>query len=625
MVDREVKGLLTDWLYEKVIAEVSLFIFLRLSAILCCAPGIISAQQYNNVVHPKPADFIVARDSIFVFGNFSDPATEVFVNGNQAITFPNQTFLAMIPVAPGSLAVHTLFQTPEESFSDSRQVFVPPYIFATPAETIAFDTTFFYPDRNISIKSGDRIAVIVKGTPGGNVYCSLDEETIFKLKEVNHRRRYRWRNTVFGFDNPWQLPRVKGVYVGFFTATDEHRGRAFSPFFTLITRDEQVRTFRGRGTIHVMKNSGANIKKVIQDVTIFKNSRNQTFLTALQKDVLVNDNGGYGDYSRVRLDKKQILWIPRRKLQTAIENLHVEEIPLSRLQINRATSDSATISIEFLSDSIVPFQIHQSTNLKSFILKFWHIQKMPAILRNDYIDPLFHKISGKMFAETGYQFNLNFTHKMVWGFDISAEGNKIITRFYKSPVPAFDRSKPLLGIKICLDPGHGPDDGAFGLTGINEKMITLPYAELLREMLESRGATVFLTRENESGPSLQQRKLFAEANGADLFISLHFNALPNGVNPLKVRGTSTYYYHPHSKPLALAVHRRMLRQSQLPDKGVHLKNLAVCRITSMPSILLEPAFIMQPFEETQILDMQFREAVCKGIAQGIEDFIAKYH
>jgi N-acetylmuramoyl-L-alanine amidase len=130
-----------------------------------------------------------------------------------------------------------------------------------------------------------------------------------------------------------------------------------------------------------------------------------------------------------------------------------------------------------------------------------------------------------------------------------------------------------------------------------------------------------LTRKDEGGLPLIARPKLADSSRADLFVSLHYNALPDGVDPNRNRGSSAYYFHPQSYKLAEAILRRMLRRLKLPNFGLYYDNLAVCRVTSMPSALIEPAFLMHPLEEMRILDPEFREKLATAIVEGLEDFV----
>jgi N-acetylmuramoyl-L-alanine amidase len=97
------------------------------------------------------------------------------------------------------------------------------------------------------------------------------------------------------------------------------------------------------------------------------------------------------------------------------------------------------------------------------------------------------------------------------------------------PIPPY--AKFLEGVKICLDPGHGGDAHKRGYkrggTGVREAEVNLRVAKYLREFLVTAGAEVLLTRAADVDVSLAERAAIANEWDADLFISLHHNAIGN--------------------------------------------------------------------------------------------------
>jgi N-acetylmuramoyl-L-alanine amidase len=93
--------------------------------------------------------------------------------------------------------------------------------------------------------------------------------------------------------------------------------------------------------------------------------------------------------------------------------------------------------------------------------------------------------------------------------------------------------------KIVLDPGHGgKDPGAIGPGGLAEKDLVLSIAKKLALKLKSEmGIEVVLTRKDDRFIALEDRTALANTEDADLFLSLHMNASPNG----EARGVETYY------------------------------------------------------------------------------------
>ena len=122
-----------------------------------------------------------------------------------------------------------------------------------------------------------------------------------------------------------------------------------------------------------------------------------------------------------------------------------------------------------------------------------------------------------------------------------------------APAPAAEKSKTLAALppvatprpampgihKIVLDPGHGGrDPGATGVDGLAEKDIVLRVAKKLAAKLQKDlGIQVVLTRKDDSYVPLENRTAIANAEDADLFISLHMNAAPTA----DAKGLETYY------------------------------------------------------------------------------------
>lgn len=108
--------------------------------------------------------------------------------------------------------------------------------------------------------------------------------------------------------------------------------------------------------------------------------------------------------------------------------------------------------------------------------------------------------------------------------------------------------------KIVLDPGHGgKDPGAIGVGGIMEKDLVLAIAKKLAAKLKNElGIQVVLTRKDDRFVALEERTYLANAEDADLFVSLHMNASPNS----EARGVETYYLNNTSDEAAMRLAAR---------------------------------------------------------------------
>ena len=144
-------------------------------------------------------------------------------------------------------------------------------------------------------------------------------------------------------------------------------------------------------------------------------------------------------------------------------------------------------------------------------------------------------------------------------------------------------------IKVFIDAGHGGSDpGAVG-NGLKEKDIVLSIATKLGALLNGRGISIKYSRTTDTYLSLEERARLANAWGADLFVSIHANSATSSV-----RGTECYT-HPTAntatKTLSGNVSRAIANKFGISNRGHKEANFAVLRLSNMPAILVETAFI----------------------------------
>ncbi|GAA4021968.1 N-acetylmuramoyl-L-alanine amidase [Deinococcus rubellus] len=213
-----------------------------------------------------------------------------------------------------------------------------------------------------------------------------------------------------------------------------------------------------------------------------------------------------------------------------------------------------------------------------------------------------------------------------WGYHVTAEPGAWVLHIRQAPI--LDPLQPLKNRLILLDPGHGGSElGGAGSLGEPEKNITLPIARRVAELLRAQGADARLTRDRDVRVPLYDRPLMAEQLRADLLISIHANALPDGADPRQRRGLEVYTFHPMTWGLARALIKSIAAATNLPTQsappltlpGLRVSNLALTRPTSQRSLLIETAYLTQPGDLRLLMDPVGREAIAQGIAQGIAD------
>jgi N-acetylmuramoyl-L-alanine amidase len=207
---------------------------------------------------------------------------------------------------------------------------------------------------------------------------------------------------------------------------------------------------------------------------------------------------------------------------------------------------------------------------------------------------------------------------------------------------------------IVLDPGHGGvDPGKENhRLGLNEKTFTLDVALRLKKILELRGWRVLLVRTEDRELSkdkktdLQMRDEFANRSKADLFLSIHFNAVEK--SPERVTGIETYILPPQfmlttgfetgddmtkvafpgnrfdngNLLLGEQLHRAMVGGLRTPDRGYKHARLAVLRLLDCPGALVECAFLSNDAEARRVATPEFRQQIAESLAAGVQNYSA---
>ena len=156
-------------------------------------------------------------------------------------------------------------------------------------------------------------------------------------------------------------------------------------------------------------------------------------------------------------------------------------------------------------------------------------------------------------------------------------------------------------IKIFIDAGHGGHDpGAVGKRS-NEKANVLKVALRMKTLLEGYGHEVRLSRSTDVFVPLAERASLANNWGADYFFSLHDNAATASAS-----GFETFIFNGRvsssTTKLQNAVHSSIANQIGIHDRGRKRANFAVLRLTNMPAVLIEYAFISNYNDETILIN-----------------------
>lgn len=175
---------------------------------------------------------------------------------------------------------------------------------------------------------------------------------------------------------------------------------------------------------------------------------------------------------------------------------------------------------------------------------------------------------------------------------------------------------------IVIDPGHGgKDSGTISVNNNYEKDINLEIGKKLYKKLTSMGYKVILTRETDEFVDNNHRADIANENKAEIFISIHGNAMENNNS---INGTQVLYYPNRegaNSTLAQIILDEMVKDTGALDKGiVGRKDLIVLNQTKMPAIIIEYGFLSNEDEEKLLLTNSYQDKVVGSIAEGLKKY-----
>lgn len=199
--------------------------------------------------------------------------------------------------------------------------------------------------------------------------------------------------------------------------------------------------------------------------------------------------------------------------------------------------------------------------------------------------------------------------------------------FFNKSVETF--SMPVANKNIVIDAGHGGwDPGKVRSDGTEEKTINLDISQKLQQYLEQGGANIFTTRIDDSALSkkkiedLKQRKLIANGDEIDVFVSIHQNSFPDKT----AKGAQVFYYKnsENGKKLAECIQNQIKQFLDSENNRVPKPNgeYYILKNTKCASVIVECGFLSNETENALLNSDEYRRKIAWAIYMGITDFCA---
>ncbi len=321
-----------------------------------------------------------------------------------------------------------------------------------------------------------------------------------------------------------------------------------------------------------------------------------------------------GQWCRARLSPNKSFWISKQDIK---QNLEVCPTSLALTSLRQITTHSQSphqVDIVIPLARKIPLQIQYSDS--DFVLSLYGVESHCDVIRLDTEQTVFSHIQWEQVTES--QVDIRIKCPELSGYDYEYTPNGLTLRLKTWPQAPSD-------CVILIDPGHGGEEtGTIGPNGLMEKTLNLRVAEQLIQALNAQGFThVFSTRTEDTFVSLDTRSNEARNRQADLVISLHHNALPDGRDPLEHQGVSCFYYHPFSRKLAHTLQNGLAQTLSVNNYGLFYDSLAMTRIHECTSLLIEFGFFTHPQEFERLIDPKFQQRATATVASLIRAYLEK--
>ena len=324
-------------------------------------------------------------------------------------------------------------------------------------------------------------------------------------------------------------------------------------------------------------------------------------------------SGRWNDQVRLRLSRTSIAWVDAQDVHPLPAGTPAPGGPTTGSVRLLPSTESVTLRVPL--PARVPFRVDETDRTLRLLL--YGVEADMDFMQYGPPDSLITRMWFEQPTEDEAAIAVELAQP-VWGYRVRWSGSNLLLEIRRPPV--IDRAHPLAGRRIAIDPGH-PPLGATGPTGVREAHVTLAVGKKVQRLLTAAGATVIMTRTDDRPVALEARVKLADSANADVLVSIHANALPEGVNPFVNNGTSVYYFQPRSVGLARALDHALVRQFGFRDLGIGRADLELARPTWMPAALCEGLFLMLPDQEAVLASEQGQWRYARGIVEGLRDFL----
>ena len=558
--------------------------------------NVIAQQVFVKFVTPAKNQTTVSSRRQFITGTTCKECI-VTINQTELKVWPTGVFVAEVNLNIGDTSF-AFTATDQKGFKTSQTIF---YSYQLPEKekTVETNTVAYWriePQGDLLLKPGDKLRMTLKTIPGVTVKLKNG----FELKEVAVK----------------DSTGIKGIYKGEYTINEN------DDLFTyekqrlkviVTTKDQQIIEATTKGSYATM-----------QPLVVQTKGKLPYLLIGLGEDRLGGTKLGYLDsmiklYAVSKVGDKYCVQLTKHR-QAYIEEQHVNIVnngsfsPSSLTNSMRVWGDSLYDYVSLILYERLPYQSFQQINPSTIVVDVFGATANTNWLTQMQSIQEIKTVTYEQKEDDLFRITIQLKHQQHWGHSIYYNGNNLLVRVKHQP-----KSLLLKDLVIGVDAGHGGENkGAFGISGIMEKEMTLLVAKELQLALQAEGATVIMTRTKDTLYDNHDRYTFFKEKNPNLLVSIHLNS---SADPVRIKGVSTYYKHIGYQTLTQTILKQMLSMGLKEFGNVGNFNFILNGFTEFPNVLVETLFISHPEDETNVLNQAYRKQMAEKIVLGIKEWL----
>jgi len=555
-----------------------------------------------KIVFTYPSHIRTTTSDRIRYAGYTDPQAALYIEGVRKPLSSLGSFAGLFPLSVGQNILHATAELKGKVALAQLTITRKASPLPPPTDPWSINRALCLPKRDIWFRAPGLLRVQCVGSPGGQATFSVGRHESIPMIE-----------------------RAPGTYQGEIVvqAADEWENEKVE--FELNSSDGRKKArSTARGTVTVTGTGPPVVLETVSEkpVPLYRTEDGRTRYTDLPEGVRLEAVARGERRYEVRLTEVRSAFVEVRDVRRLPDGTRRPESTVESIT-TQVKPDGTTVRIPL--SQRLPFAVFELNDPPRLELHIYGAKPDTWWVTRHHTDKTLRTIRHDLSPEGAYRLLLGLHHDH-WGYLAEYEENTLCLEVNAPPkVPAIGQGR-LSGLVVAIDPGHGGTNlGARAPTGVYEKTINRGLARRLEQTLRSMGAETVLLRQGDETVSLQERVNRARRSGADILLSIHNNSIGNENDPMATRGTSTYYYHPHSETLSRILYDE-LREIPKVEPWGHIGEFDFTPIrssTDMIGVLVECLFVSHPMDEEVLLSKAGEKEIVSAIARGLLRFMQR--